>query len=119
MADSRVEARVGRFGRGPGRRVRLGVAVVLVTGLALSGCAAGTGAVAGASGPTVSSAAADMLAFLPVLGAGEAIISGVDFPMPLSVIVEPPRIPPNSQTPTFKDILTYKVASGTVLNPSP
>lgn len=66
-----------------------------------------------------SSADADMLAFLPVLGAGEAIISGVDFPMPLSVIVEPPRIPPNSQTPTFKDILTYKVASGTVLNPSP
>ena len=66
-----------------------------------------------------SSADADMLTFLPVLGAGEAIISGVDFPMPLSVIVEPPRIPPNSQTPTFKDILTYKVASGTVLNPSP
>ena len=64
-----------------------------------------------------SSADADMLAFLPVLGAGEAIISGVDFPMPLSVIVEPPSIPPNSQTPRFKDILAYKVASGNVFRP--
>lgn len=62
-----------------------------------------------------SSADADMLAFLPVLGAGEAIISGVDFPMPLSIAVEPPTITPNSQTPQFKDMQKYKQFSGSVI----
>lgn len=50
-----------------------------------------------------SSADADTLSFLPVLGAGEAIISGVDFPMPLSIKVDPPSIPPDSKTPCFVD----------------
>lgn len=50
-----------------------------------------------------SSADADTLSFLPVLGAGEAIISGVDFPMPLSIKVDLPDIPPDSKTPTFID----------------
>lgn len=55
-----------------------------------------------------SSADADMLSFLPVLGAGEAIISGVDFPMPLSIKVDPPYTPPNSKTPLFVDAILYK-----------
>ncbi len=65
-----------------------------------------------------SSADSDMLAFLPVLGAGEAILSGVDFPMPLSIIVNPPQIPPDSQTPTFKDMQKYKSVSGYISTPS-
>lgn len=48
-----------------------------------------------------SSADADTLSYLPVLGAGEAILSGVDFPMPLSVKINAPIVPPNSQTPVF------------------
>lgn len=51
-----------------------------------------------------SSADSDMLAFLPVLGAGEMVLSGVDFPMPISIRVEPPDHPPNSHTPKFKKI---------------
>lgn len=61
-----------------------------------------------------SSADADTLSFLPVLGAGEAIISGVDFPMPLSIKVDPPRIPPDSKTPSFVDATLYKEIFGTV-----
>ena len=63
-----------------------------------------------------SSADADMLAFLPVLGAGEAIISGVDFPMPLSVIVEPPRIPPNSQTSSPKRVAKSTCVAYTIFS---
>lgn len=51
-----------------------------------------------------SSADSDMLAFLPVLGAGEMVLSGVDFPMPISIRVEPPDHPPNSHTPKFKNL---------------
>ena len=50
-----------------------------------------------------SSADSDMLSFLPVLGAGEAIISGVDFPMPLTIKVDPPLTQPDSMTPIFVD----------------
>ena len=52
-----------------------------------------------------SSADADTLSYLPVLGAGEAILSGVDFPMPLSVKINAPIVPPNSQTPVFRYML--------------
>lgn len=52
-----------------------------------------------------SSADADTLSYLPVLGAGEAILSGVDFPMPLSVKINAPIVPPNSQTPVFRNML--------------
>ena len=52
-----------------------------------------------------SSANSDILAFLPALGAGEAILSGVDFPMPLSVKIDEPDMPPNSRTPIFKDVM--------------
>lgn len=48
-----------------------------------------------------SSANTDSLAFLPSLGAGEAILTGVDFPMTLSVKIMPPIIPPDSNTPVF------------------
>ena len=49
-----------------------------------------------------SSANSDILAYLPVLGEGEAILTGVDFSMPLSIKVIPPIQPPDSSTPLFK-----------------
>jgi ABC-type dipeptide/oligopeptide/nickel transport system ATPase component len=49
-----------------------------------------------------STASRDTLAFLPVLGAGEAILMGVDFPMPVILKVKKPIITPNSSTPLFK-----------------
>lgn len=49
-----------------------------------------------------SSANAAILDFLPVLGEGEAILTGVDFSMPLSIKVNPPVIPPDSKTPVFR-----------------
>lgn len=42
------------------------------------------------------------LAYLPVLGEGEAILTGVDFPMPLLLKVSPPKEKPDSGTPQFK-----------------
>lgn len=42
------------------------------------------------------------LAYLPVLGEGEAILTGVDFPMPLLLKVSPPIEKPDSGTPQFK-----------------
>lgn len=48
-----------------------------------------------------SSANRDTLAFLPVLGSGEAILMGVDFPMPVMLKVNMPKIKPNSDTPLF------------------
>lgn len=49
-----------------------------------------------------STANRETLAFLPVLGAGEAILMGVDFPMPVMLKVKMPEITPNSSTPLFK-----------------
>ncbi|EPU3389662.1 AbiH family protein [Listeria monocytogenes] len=48
-----------------------------------------------------SSANSDILSYLPVLGEGEAILSGVDFSMPLSIKIDEPRVPPDSNTPLF------------------
>lgn len=48
-----------------------------------------------------SSANRDTLAFLPILGSGEAILMGVDFPMPVMLKVDLPKIEPNSSTPLF------------------
>lgn len=48
-----------------------------------------------------SSANRDTLAFLPVLGSGEAILMGIDFPMPVMMKIEMPEIRPNSDTPLF------------------
>ncbi|HAA0416490.1 ATP-binding protein [Listeria monocytogenes] len=49
-----------------------------------------------------SSANSNILSYLPVLGEGEAILTGVDFSMPLSVKVSKPNVPPDSDTPLFK-----------------
>ncbi|EAD3693640.1 ATP-binding protein, partial [Listeria monocytogenes] len=49
-----------------------------------------------------SSANSNVLSYLPVLGEGEAILTGVDFPMPLSVKVSKTNVPPDSDTPLFK-----------------
>jgi len=47
-----------------------------------------------------SSANRSILSFLPILGSGEALLIGVDFPMPLSVKIKPPRFKPDSKTPS-------------------
>ncbi len=49
-----------------------------------------------------SAANKSTLAYLPVLGAGEAILMGVDFPMPVMLKVDLPQTEPNSHTPQFK-----------------
>lgn len=49
-----------------------------------------------------SSANKSTLDFLPVLGAGEAILMGVDFPMPVMLKIDKPQIEPDSSTPNFK-----------------
>jgi energy-coupling factor transporter ATP-binding protein EcfA2 len=40
-----------------------------------------------------------VLSFLPVLGKGEALLIGVDFPMPLLIRLDVPSTPPDSNTP--------------------
>ena len=49
-----------------------------------------------------SSANRSTLEFLPVLGAGEAIMMGVDFPMPVMLKINKPRVEPDSSTPNFR-----------------
>jgi DNA helicase HerA-like ATPase len=45
-------------------------------------------------------------AFLPTLGQGEAILVGVDFPMPTPVKVTKPAFPPNSRGPDYNRFWT-------------
>lgn len=52
-----------------------------------------------AIGSACSSANKSTLDFLPILGEGEAILSGVDFPMPIIMKFDKPKFEPNSQTP--------------------
>lgn len=52
-----------------------------------------------------STAGADILMFLPALGAGEAILTGVEFPMSLNIKVSHPTIPPDSNTPLFQGVI--------------
>ena len=40
--------------------------------------------------------------FFPILGEGEALIVGVDFPMPLTIKIDVPPKAPDSQTPKLK-----------------
>jgi hypothetical protein len=40
------------------------------------------------------------LSFLPILSAGEAMLTGVDFPMPIILKIKAPNIKPNSETPS-------------------
>ncbi|HIX55837.1 MAG TPA: ATP-binding protein [Candidatus Sphingobacterium stercoripullorum] len=42
------------------------------------------------------------LDFLPILGEGEAILTGVDFPMPVIMKFEEPKVKPDSSTPKLK-----------------
>lgn len=42
------------------------------------------------------------LSFLPILGEGEALLVGVDFPMPLTIKIDVPKRAPDSQTPKLK-----------------
>lgn len=49
-----------------------------------------------------SAANRNCLTYLPVLGEGEALIVGVDFPMPLTVKINQPKCKPNSMTPKLK-----------------
>lgn len=46
-----------------------------------------------------SSANRSTLDFLPILGEGEAILTGVDFPMPIMIKVDMPNVKPESGTP--------------------
>jgi len=61
-----------------------------------------------AIGNACSSANKNILSFLPVLGEGEAILTGIDFPMPLSIKINVPEIKPDSQTPLFNQSLSKK-----------
>lgn len=49
-----------------------------------------------------SSANRSVLSFLPTLGAGEALLVGVDFPMPLLVKITEPKKKPESRTPKLR-----------------
>jgi DNA helicase HerA-like ATPase len=49
-----------------------------------------------------SSANRSALSFLPILGEGEALLVGVDFPMPLLVKINAPDKKPESNTPRLK-----------------
>lgn len=51
-----------------------------------------------------SSANKNVLSFLPILGEGEAILIGVDFPMPLMIKIGEPNNPPKSNTPKLKKL---------------
>lgn len=46
-----------------------------------------------------STANKNILDFLPILGEGEAILTGVDFPMPIIMKFDEPNIKPDSSTP--------------------
>lgn len=49
-----------------------------------------------------SSANKSALSFLPILGEGEALLVGVDFPMPLLIKMDKPNREPQSNTPRLK-----------------
>ncbi len=49
-----------------------------------------------------SSANKSALSFLPILGEGEALLVGVDFPMPLLIKMDKPTREPQSNTPRLK-----------------
>lgn len=49
-----------------------------------------------------SAANRSSLSFLPILGEGEALLVGVDFPMPLTIKIDTPDKKPDSNTPKLK-----------------
>lgn len=42
--------------------------------------------------------------FLPVLGQGEALLLGVDFPFPMTIKIKPPRLKPESRSASFSSV---------------
>lgn len=50
-----------------------------------------------------------VLSFLPVLGRGEAVLLGVDLPMPISIKIIQPDIKPDSKTPSVIAISKEKI----------
>lgn len=57
-----------------------------------------------------SAANRNSLSFLPSFGEGEALLVGVDFPMPLTIKVNAPQKVPDSQTPKLKQkVNIYKL----------
>ncbi len=58
-----------------------------------------------------SSANRSALSFLPILGEGEALLVGVDFPMPLLVKINEPDKKPESNTPRLKKKIYYSEES--------
>lgn len=56
-----------------------------------------------------SSANRNVLQFLPILGEGEALLVGVDFPMPLMLKIDAPINKPNSSTPRLKKRSDYSL----------
>lgn len=50
-----------------------------------------------------SSANRNILSFLPILGEGEAVVVGVDFPMPLTLKIKTPERKPKSMTPQLSN----------------
>lgn len=55
-----------------------------------------------------STANKNTLDFLPILGEGEAVVTGVDFPMPIIMKFEKPIEEPNSGTPKLNVLDYYK-----------
>lgn len=51
-------------------------------------------------------------AFLPTLGPGEAVVIGVDFPIPLTVQVRSPIAPPDSRGPDYQKHWSINPAEG-------
>jgi len=49
-------------------------------------------------------------AFLRTLGQGEAILVGVDFPMPTPVKITPPNYEPKSHGPNYSKFCLFKTA---------
>jgi len=48
-----------------------------------------------------SEATKNALSFLPILAPGEAILAGVDFPMPVMLKIRKPNFTPDSDTPVL------------------
>jgi uncharacterized protein len=60
-----------------------------------------------------SSANRSVLSFLPILGAGEALLVGVDFPLPLLIKINEPNNKPESNTPRLtRKIRSYELTDG-------
>lgn len=66
-----------------------------------------------------SSANRNSLDFLPVLGEGEALLTGVDFPMPIIMRFYLPQHLPNSQTPKFKKLAEAEDGIAGIFKPPP